>query len=269
MGLKIRDVSDAELTIARRIYRRKEGPPKSKRGSRIVPLRDASTCNVLRQYLSIHPDPSPDAWLFPSENPKRPLDYGKVFRRRIRPALEHVGLKWVNYQVMRRTFGNKLAEVEKDARVRADLMGHSVARERISSGAAQGQETRYEKNWRIAAMIGLCRAVVPVEGANTLILWSGRRGSNPRRPAWEAMRHFNFKHLESAGVGLESTETPGKTAVNRKRPLNGVQLECSAIHAISPARVLRPSSKSPAQSTGGEWRRVRRFRRPCFGTASA
>jgi hypothetical protein len=67
-----------------------------------------------------------------------------------------------------------------------------------------------------------------------LILWSGRRGSNPRRPAWEVIRHSNLNHLESAGVGLESTETPGKTAVNRRRPLNGVQLECSG--ATRPAK---------------------------------
>src|SRR5689334_13243571 len=53
--------------------------------------------------------------------------------------------------------------------------------------------------------------------------WSGRRGSNPRRPAWEVTRHFNFRHLESAGVGLESTETPGKTAVHRERLL----MECN------------------------------------------
>jgi hypothetical protein len=57
--------------------------------------------------------------------------------------------------------------------------------------------------------------------------WSGRWDSNPRRPAWEVGRHFNFRHLESAGVGLESTERPGKTVLHRERPLNGVQLECS------------------------------------------
>ena len=59
--------------------------------------------------------------------------------------------------------------------------------------------------------------------ARLLKRWSGRRGSNPRRPAWEVTRHFNFRHLESAGVGLESTETPGKTAVHRERLL----MECN------------------------------------------
>jgi integrase len=95
-------------------------------GERIVPLTDTGTQKILRQYLAILPDTSANAWLFPSENPKNPLDYSNVFRRRIRPALESVGLKWVNFQVMRRTFGNKLAEVEKDPKVRAELMGHSV-----------------------------------------------------------------------------------------------------------------------------------------------
>jgi hypothetical protein len=56
-------------------------------------------------------------------------------------------------------------------------------------------------------------------------------GFEPATSSLEVTRHFNFRHLESAGVGLESTETPGETAVHRERllraPLNGVQLECS------------------------------------------
>ena len=59
--------------------------------------------------------------------------------------------------------------------------------------------------------------------SNLLKRWSGRPDSNRRRPAWEVTRHFNFRHLESAGVGLESTETPGKTAVHRERLL----MECN------------------------------------------
>ena len=58
--------------------------------------------------------------------------------------------------------------------------------------------------------------------------WSGRRDSNPRRPAWEVIRHSNLNHLESAGVGLESTETPGKTAVHRERLL----MECNWSAAV-------------------------------------
>ena len=80
--------------------------------------------------------------------------------------------------------------------------------------------------------------VKPLEvgGSKLLKTWSGRRDSNPRRPAWEVIRHSNLNHLESAGVGLESTETPGKTAVNRERPLNGVQLECRSAKTPASAR---------------------------------
>lgn len=127
MGLKLADLTETDLTIRRRVYRRVIDSPKSKRGSRVVPLRDTSTRNILREYLTILPDSSQEAWLFPSENPETPLDYANVFRRRIRPALTKVGLNWVNFQSMRRTFGNQLAEVEKDVKVRAELMGHSVA----------------------------------------------------------------------------------------------------------------------------------------------
>jgi integrase len=125
MGLKCADVSEDGLSIERRIYRRVLDVPKSERGTRIVPLSD-STRTVLNEYLNILLDPSPEAWLFASENPKKPMDYANLFRRRIRPALDKAGLKWVNFQAMRRTSATELGQVENDARVRAEIMGHSV-----------------------------------------------------------------------------------------------------------------------------------------------
>jgi integrase len=90
-----------------------------------VPITDP-TRKVLDEYLNILPGTSPGAWLFASENPAHPIDYSNVFRRRIRPALAKARLAWVNFQAMRRTSANELAVVEKDARVRAELMRHSV-----------------------------------------------------------------------------------------------------------------------------------------------
>jgi integrase len=65
MGLKIGDVSEQGLEIQRRIYRRVNDSTKSKRGERFVPL-DSGSQKILREYLAILPDTSPDAWLFPS-----------------------------------------------------------------------------------------------------------------------------------------------------------------------------------------------------------
>lgn len=126
VGLKCGDIAtDGVCHIERRIYRRVVDAPKSNGRHRDVPLADM-TLRVLREYLAILPDCSPDAWLFPSENPQRPIDYSNVFRRRIRPALSKAGLAWVNFQSMRRTSATELGQAEPDARVRADLMGHSV-----------------------------------------------------------------------------------------------------------------------------------------------
>jgi len=40
-----------------------------------------------------------------------------------------------------------------------------------------------------------------------LILWSGRRDSNPRRPAWENGFHLNIKDLGVHGVFSDSTKS--------------------------------------------------------------
>jgi integrase len=126
VGLRCGDISaDGLCHIQRRIYRRVMDVPKSDRGEREITFADM-TLRVLQEYLAILLNCSADAWLFPSENPERPVDYSNVFRRRIRPALSKAGLAWVNFQSMRRTSATELGEAEPDARVRAELMGHSV-----------------------------------------------------------------------------------------------------------------------------------------------
>ena len=40
-----------------------------------------------------------------------------------------------------------------------------------------------------------CRAVVPTNFGNLLILWSGRPGSNRRRPAWEVGVPLKIKNI--------------------------------------------------------------------------
>jgi integrase len=61
-ALQCGDISADGLRIERRIYRRAVDTPKSKRGTRLVPMSDA-TRKVLDEYLKILPDTSPGAWL--------------------------------------------------------------------------------------------------------------------------------------------------------------------------------------------------------------
>jgi hypothetical protein len=39
-----------------------------------------------------------------------------------------------------------------------------------------------------------CRTVVQNDSVNLLKTWSGRRGSNPRRPAWENVVQLKIKN---------------------------------------------------------------------------
>jgi integrase len=112
------------LRIDSRIYRGQEDTPKSDRGYRSIPLT-ADTAKQLEEYMAAFLPQSTD-WLFPSESGKTPINPARVLLHIIRPVLAPMGLGWVNYQVMRRTFAIQFEKSEKDPLVRATVMGHTV-----------------------------------------------------------------------------------------------------------------------------------------------
>ena len=125
MGLQVGDLrEDGMIHVERRIYRAKVDSPKSRRSRRRVPRE--ITRELVDRWLEMLTDRRPQAWLFPSESGRTPLQYSNLFRRRIRPALASVGLGDVNFQVLRRTWVTEIGGVEKDATIRAQLAGHSV-----------------------------------------------------------------------------------------------------------------------------------------------
>ena len=71
-------------------------------------------------------DPSPTAWVFPSEKLTTPVRKDNCWRRHFAPQLKTVGLDWVNFQVMRKTHSCLLKELDVDPQVRAEQMGHTV-----------------------------------------------------------------------------------------------------------------------------------------------
>jgi integrase len=71
-------------------------------------------------------DPSPDAWVFPSEKLTTPIRKDNLWRRDFEPQLKGVGLDSVNFQVMRRAHSCLLKELDVDPQVRAEQMGHTV-----------------------------------------------------------------------------------------------------------------------------------------------
>ena len=74
-------------------------------------------------------------WLFPSENPDKPLNEENAWGWRvqkgkyqtgIKPALKKAGLGWVNFQVLRRTHSTLMRDLNVDPKLVADQFGHTV-----------------------------------------------------------------------------------------------------------------------------------------------
>jgi integrase len=125
LGLQLHDLRDRSVRVARRIYRGDVDSPKTGR-SREVALSPA-TRSLLIEWVKLLPDQhrSP-GWLFPSENPKKPLMRDNVQRRFLQPKLAAIELGWVTFQVMRRTNASLGHKRGIDPKVAADQRGHGV-----------------------------------------------------------------------------------------------------------------------------------------------
>ena len=111
--------------IRQRVYRGDIDSPKSTYSVRWAALSDGVLLAV-REWREISVDPSPTAWVFPSEKLTTPVRKDNCWRRHFAPQLKAVGLGWVNFQVMRRTHSCLLKELDVDPQVRAEQMGHTV-----------------------------------------------------------------------------------------------------------------------------------------------
>ena len=67
-----------------------------------------------------------EAWLFPNASAEKPMLKDNIWTRKFRPQLKAIGLEWVNFQVMRRTFATLSKQVGVDAHTRSAQMGNTV-----------------------------------------------------------------------------------------------------------------------------------------------
>ncbi len=124
-ALRVGDIQDGQIIVSRRVYMGVIDQPKSRRGLREIPI--GTLAGLIAEHIGTLPDQRPDAWLFPSETGSTPIAYKNLYQRRLQPVLEAAGLTRFNFQAMRATYATDSADVEPDAKVRADLMGHTVA----------------------------------------------------------------------------------------------------------------------------------------------
>jgi integrase len=69
---------------------------------------------------------APDAFVFPSENPKTPLSRRNIWGRQFLPRLEKAGLGWATFQALRKTNATLSRKAGVDAKVSADQRGHGL-----------------------------------------------------------------------------------------------------------------------------------------------
>lgn len=124
-GLKWGHLEETHAHVRQRVYRGEIDSPKTSNSIRKAAL-SAGLIEEVNRWRAISLDPGPDAWVFPSETGKTPLSRDNVWRRRIGPSLEAVGLGWVDFHTMRRTHSTLMNEIHDDPKLVADQLGHTV-----------------------------------------------------------------------------------------------------------------------------------------------
>jgi integrase len=89
------------VSIEQRIYRGDLDTPKTLSSARTVAI-PPKTAKLLKEWMELVAE-EPEAWVFASENPAKPMWRDNIWRRYMLPRLEPVGLGWAGFQVLRRT----------------------------------------------------------------------------------------------------------------------------------------------------------------------
>ena len=125
LALQVGDIQAESVLVQRRLYKHNLDTPKTKRSIREVALTKGSISALIDWLDRLEPK-NLEAWLFPNESLDKPILKDNIWTRKFRPQLKAIGLEWVNFQVMRRTFATLSKQVSVDAHTRSAQMGNSV-----------------------------------------------------------------------------------------------------------------------------------------------
>ena len=141
LALRWRNIHDNSITIEERYCRGDWGAPKSPASNTTIPVNHAVTERVyklktltvsVRCGCSIRFYPAlkfcgPDQLVFQSPVKGAPMRDGNILRRHIKPAARKLGIGWVNWLVLRRSFATWLAKANVPVKDAQALMRHSRA----------------------------------------------------------------------------------------------------------------------------------------------
>ena len=139
IGLRWRNIHADSITIDERYCRGDWGEPKSEASNATIPvnrkvierIHRLRTLTVKikaglgnRHYRVVKSD-GPDDLVFQSLLKGGPMRDNNILVRHIKPAARKLGIPWVNWQVLRRSYATWLLMVGTDPRDRQSLMRHS------------------------------------------------------------------------------------------------------------------------------------------------
>lgn len=141
VGLKWGDVQGNSITIDERYCRGDWGAPKSEASNATIPVNDSVIQRIealksmtvairagraTRQYQVVRAS-GPEDLVFQSLVKGVPMRDNNILVRHIKPAAKRLGLPWVNWQVLRRSFATWLKLAGTDVKDAQGLMRHSRA----------------------------------------------------------------------------------------------------------------------------------------------
>jgi hypothetical protein len=110
--------------VEQRVYKRLLGTPKNDK-TREGAMSDG-TVVLLKEWADLAENPSPEGFVFPSENLSTPLSADNIWRRNMKPRLERIGLEWATFQILRKTNASLSKKEGIDPKVAADQRGHGI-----------------------------------------------------------------------------------------------------------------------------------------------
>ena len=117
-------------------------------------------------------DLKPEAWLFSSQNPNKPLWRDNVWYRHMKPKLEAIGLEWANFQLLSCTHASLGHDIQVDPKVAADQRGYGI-------GVALDVYTQSSAEARRAAAEMLAIAIVSGDQPETAASGGEREKNSP------------------------------------------------------------------------------------------
>lgn len=141
IGLRWRNVHEESISVEQRYCRGDWGPPKSQASNATVPVNpeviqrihrlkslmvDVKAGTGTRTYRVVRSD-GPDDLVFQSLVKGAPMRDNNILARHIKPAAKKLGMPWVNWQVLRRSFATWLKMAGADVKDAQGLMRHSRA----------------------------------------------------------------------------------------------------------------------------------------------